>query len=77
MLVHGLPWVYWYDGFRSWRTVAQSTVWSDGVVVPPPLFDDDLCLFEGVEDFPIQQSSLKRALKLSQYPFSQGEPGSM
>ena len=55
MLVHGLPLVYWDDGFRGWRAVAQSTVFSDGVVVPPPLFDDDLCLFEGVEDFPIQQ----------------------
>ena len=55
MLVHGRPLVYWDDGFRGWRAVAQSTVWSDGVVVPPPLFDDDLCLFEGVEDFPIQQ----------------------
>ena len=27
----------------------------DGVVVPPPLFDDDLSLFEGIEDLPIQQ----------------------
>ncbi len=55
MLVHGRPLVYWDDGFRGWRAVAQSTVWSDGVVVPPPLFDDDLCLLQGVEDFPIQQ----------------------
>jgi len=30
-------------------------VWSDGVAVPPPLLDDDLCLFEGVADFPIEQ----------------------
>ena len=28
---------------------------SDGVVVSPPLFDDDLSLFEGIEDLPIQQ----------------------
>ena len=27
----------------------------DGVVVPPPMFDDDLCFPEGVEDFPIQK----------------------
>ncbi len=53
MLVHGLPLVYWDDGFRGWRAVAQSTVWSNGVVVPPPLLDDDLCLFEGVEDLAI------------------------
>ena len=55
MLVHGLSLVYWDDGLRGWRAVTQSTVWSNGVVVPPPLFDDDLCFFEGVEDFPIQQ----------------------
>ena len=30
-------------------------MWSDGVVVSPPLFDDDLCFPEGVEDFPIQK----------------------
>ena len=34
--------VYWGDGFRGWQAVAQSTVWSDGVVVSPLLFDDDL-----------------------------------
>ena len=55
MLVHGRPLVYWDDGFRGWRAVAQSTVGSDGVVVSPPLFDDDLSLFEGIEDLPIQQ----------------------
>ena len=55
MLVHGRSLVYWDDGFRGWRAVTQSTVWSNGVVVPAPLFDDDLCLLQGVEDFPIQQ----------------------
>ena len=55
MLVHGRPLVYWDDGLRGWRAVAQSTVWSDGVVVFPPLFDDDLCLLQGVEDLPIQK----------------------
>ena len=55
MLVHDRPWVYWDDGFRGCRAVAQSVVWFDGVVVSPPLFDDDLCFPEGVEDFPIQQ----------------------
>ena len=30
-------------------------MWSDGVVMFTPLLDDDLCLFEGVEDFPIEQ----------------------
>ena len=55
MLVHGRSLVYWDDGFRGWRAVAQSTVWSDGVVVSLPLFDDDLSLFESIEDLPIQQ----------------------
>ena len=55
MLVHGRSLVHLDDGLWGWRAVTQSTVWSNGVVVPPPLLDDDLCLFEGVEDFPIQQ----------------------
>ena len=54
MLVDGWSLVYWDDGFRGGWAVAQSTVWSDGVVVSPPLFDDDLCLFQDVEDLPIQ-----------------------
>ena len=55
MLVHGRPLGHRDDGFRSGRAVAQSTVWSDGVVVFPPLFNDDLCFSEGVEDFTIKQ----------------------
>jgi len=30
-------------------------MWSHRVVVFPPLFDDDLRLFEGVEDLPVEQ----------------------
>ena len=30
-------------------------MWADGVVVAPPGFDEDLGLFEGVEDFPVQE----------------------
>ena len=26
-----------------------------GIVMLPPLFDDDLCFFKGVEDFAVQQ----------------------
>ena len=55
MLVHGLSLVYWDDGFRGWRAVAQSTVFSDGVVVPPPLLNDDLRLFEGIEALSVEQ----------------------
>ena len=55
MLVHGWPMVYWGDGFQGWPAAAQSTVWSDSVVVAPPLFDDDVSLLQGVEDLPIKQ----------------------
>ena len=30
-------------------------MWSDGVVVDAPLFDDDLCLLQGVKDLAIQE----------------------
>ena len=55
MLVHGRSLVYWDDGLRGWRAVTQSTVWSNGVVVPPPLLDDDLRLLQAVEDLPVEQ----------------------
>ena len=55
MLVHDRFLVHRDDGFRSWRSVAQSTVGPLRVVVFPPLFDDDLCLFLGVEDFAVKQ----------------------
>jgi len=55
MLVHDRSLVHRDDGFRSRRAIAQCTVWSLGVVVFPPLFDDDLRLFEGVKDFAVQQ----------------------
>jgi hypothetical protein len=53
-------------------------VWPFGVVEDPPPLDEDLGFPHGVEDFPVQAlipHSLP--LKLSQYPFSQGLPGSM
>ena len=46
MLVHDRTLVHLDDGLR---VLTQGTVWSDGVVVFPPLFDDDFCLFQGVE----------------------------
>ena len=53
MLVHDRPGCHRDAGFRGWRAVAQSTVRSLGVVVFPPVFDDDLRLFQGVEDFAV------------------------
>ena len=55
MLVHGGPLGHRDDGFRGGRAVAQSTVWSDGVVVASLLFDDDLSRLQSVEDLPIKQ----------------------
>ena len=43
------------DRFRCRRPVSQAAMWADGVVVAPPGFDEDLGLFEGVEDFPVQE----------------------
>ena len=30
-------------------------MWTFGVVVPPPLFDDDLCFSQRIEDFPVEE----------------------
>ena len=43
----------------------------------PPGFDENLGFPDGANDFPVQEQSRSRALKLSMYPFSQSEPGSM
>ena len=64
-----------HDGFWSRSAVAQFTVWSLGVVVYPPLLDQDLSLTEAVEDLAIEQFIPHRPLKLSQYPFSHALPG--
>ena len=55
MLVHDRFLVHLDDGFRSRWAVAQSTVWSLHVVVFSPFFDDDLHLFQVVEDLAIKQ----------------------
>ena len=42
---------------RLWgrRSIAQGTVWSDRVVVMPPLLDEHLGLLQGIEDLSIEQ----------------------
>jgi len=42
-------------GFWRRRAIAQSTVWSFGVVVFPPFFDQDLRFTQAVEDLAIQE----------------------
>jgi hypothetical protein len=65
------------DGFvRRWA-VAQCAVWSFGVVVLSPVFDQDSGLTQVVEDFAIQERIPEPGMKFSQYPFSQGDPGSL
>ena len=56
MLVHDWPGFHRNDGFRSRRAVAQGTLWSFGVAVFPPLFEDDLCFTQGIEDFAVELS---------------------
>ena len=53
MLVHDQPLVHRDDGLWSRWAVAQSTMWSLGVVVFPPLLDYDFRFFQSVEDFSI------------------------
>src|SRR5210317_854543 len=55
MLVHDRPGFHRNDGFRSWWAVAQCTVRSFSVVVFSPFFDQDLCLFQRVEDLAVQK----------------------
>jgi hypothetical protein len=45
--------------------------------VKAPLFDQDLGLAQGIKSSPLKSSSRNRALRLSQYPLSQGLSGSM
>lgn len=55
MLVHDWPGFHRDDGFRSGWAITQSTVGSFGVVVFPPLFNQDLRFPQAVEDLPVQQ----------------------
>ena len=55
MLVHDRFLVHRDDGFRSRWAVAQCTMRSLRVVMFPPLFDDNLCFFQGVKDLAVKQ----------------------
>ncbi len=55
MLVHDGPLVHLNDVFRCRWAVTQSAVWSFGVVVLSPFFDQDLCFAQAVEDFAVQE----------------------
>ena len=77
MLVHERSLVHRDDGFGRWRAVAQCTVGPLCVVVFSPLFDDNLCLIEGVEDFAVQQLVPQSGVKAFAITVSQGDPGSM
>ena len=43
------------EDFWGWRLVTERPVGSQGVVVPPPALDHDLCLLERIEDLTIEQ----------------------
>jgi hypothetical protein len=55
LLVHRGSLVHENDALGRWRTVSEGTVRSDGVVVSPPLLDDDLSLPERLEDLAIEK----------------------
>lgn len=53
--MHDRPLVHRYDAFGRRRPVAEGAVWSDGVVVAPPLLDEDLGFAQAVEDLALEQ----------------------
>jgi len=57
--------------------VTQSRVGPFRVVFHAPPLPQNLCLLQRVKDLAVQNSSRSFPLKLSQYPFSHGLPGSM
>ena len=65
LLVHDRFVVHRDEAFWCGRSVSQGAVWPDGVVVDPPFLDDDLGLFQGVEDLAVEEfirSALARFL---------------
>ena len=57
--MHDWPLVHRDDGFWRWWAVTQSTVWSFGVVMGPPAFNDDLGLAQRIEGLAVQQFGLR------------------
>ena len=55
MLVHDWLGFHLDDGFWSRWAVAQGTMWSFGVVVLPPLFNQHLGFTKRAEDFSVEQ----------------------
>jgi hypothetical protein len=45
----------WDDGFWCWWTIAESTVWSDRIIVFAPFLDDYLSFLESVEYLPVEK----------------------
>src|ERR1039458_10573448 len=72
-----MPRLFRQDGLRCRRHVAQRRVRPFRVVFHAPPLRQNLCLLQRVEISPFKNSSRSFPLKLSQYPFSHGLPGSM
>lgn len=47
------------DGFECWRAVGQAAVWSLGIVMFPPVFDQDVRIAQRVEELTIEQVILE------------------
>ena len=71
MLVHSRSLVCRDDAFGRWRTVAQSAVRPDCVVVVAPPFDQELSLTQRGEDLAVQKRIPEtgvKALAISVFP---------
>ena len=43
-------------------------MWADGILLSSPLFEDDFCLLEGVEDFTVEQLIPQLAIEALDIP---------
>ena len=74
MLVHNWSGCHRDDGFRGGWAVAQSTVWSLGVVVFPPLFDQDFGFPQRVDELAVQQFIAKPCVESFAVSILPGRP---
>ena len=67
----------WLGRLGGWGSITERSMWPHRVVVPPPTFNEDLGLQQRIKLLTGQQLVAKLPSKLSQQPFSQGDPGSI
>ena len=64
------------DRLRGRRLIGQRAMRSDGVVLPPPLLDEHLCLLQRIEDLALQHLVAERSVEAPRTRFAHitGEP---